>query len=222
MVPTYLYIKQHSITKKCYFGKTVKDPRAYMGSGKHWKTHIRVHGKQFVETLWCHLFTDREYIERVALMFSAQQDIVNSDKWLNQKPENGLDGGFFRKHSPESIEKMRVASIGVTHSKDSIERMADKLRGRPKSEAHKAKIAACRIGKKHSVEVRAKMSASRRGSKMSPESIEKSAAHRMGKPRSTEVRAKISAALTGRKHTDETRKKMSANHKSKKSTQEGY
>lgn len=50
--PTYLYIKQHTITGKLYFGKTIKDPEKYMGSGTHWKRHINKHGKEHVETLW--------------------------------------------------------------------------------------------------------------------------------------------------------------------------
>ena len=36
-VPTWLYIKQHNITKLKYFGKTVrKDPIKYKGSGTYW------------------------------------------------------------------------------------------------------------------------------------------------------------------------------------------
>ena len=51
--PTYLYIKQHSITKKKYFGKTVsKDPYKYTGSGKVWNRHIKKHGKEHIDTLW--------------------------------------------------------------------------------------------------------------------------------------------------------------------------
>ena len=38
MKPTYLYIKQHSVTKLKYFGKTTKkDPVKYLGSGIYCK-----------------------------------------------------------------------------------------------------------------------------------------------------------------------------------------
>lgn len=91
--PTYLYIKQHSITGKLYFGKTIKDdPIKYMGSGKHWKSHINKHGKEFVETLWYCLFHDKESIIKFAETFSEQQDIVKSNIWLNLVKENGIDG----------------------------------------------------------------------------------------------------------------------------------
>lgn len=54
-VPTYLYIKRHTITGKLYFGKTTKtdmDFSKYKGSGKHWSNHIKKHGKEHVETIW--------------------------------------------------------------------------------------------------------------------------------------------------------------------------
>jgi len=90
--PTYLYIKQHSITGKLYFGKTITDPEKYLGSGKHWKRHIKKHGKEHVVTLWYCLFYDQEECTKFALMFSEQQNIAQSDIWLNLKPENGRDG----------------------------------------------------------------------------------------------------------------------------------
>ena len=55
-IPTYLYIKQHSITGKLYFGKTCKNPLKYKGSGKHWKLHINQHGNEYITTLWYHLY----------------------------------------------------------------------------------------------------------------------------------------------------------------------
>jgi hypothetical protein len=93
--PTYLYIKQHSITGLKYFGKTTKkDPYKYLGSGKHWVRHIKKHGTQFVETIWISkLFTDENTLIEFALLASAHWNIVESVDWANQKPENGIDGG---------------------------------------------------------------------------------------------------------------------------------
>ena len=45
ITPTYLYVKQHSITGMKYFGKTTRNPIKYIGSGKYWKRHISKHGK---------------------------------------------------------------------------------------------------------------------------------------------------------------------------------
>lgn len=91
--PTYLYIKQHSITGLKYFGMTTKkDPIKYHGSGTYWLRHIKHHGKKHVKTLWYHQFDTQDLLTDFALLFSEECDIVNSKSWANLKPENGLDG----------------------------------------------------------------------------------------------------------------------------------
>lgn len=92
-VPTFLYIKQHIKTGKLYFGKTIKDPEKYVGSGVHWKRHIAKHGKEFVTTLWYCLFLDEDALTEFAINFSVQEHIVKSTLWANQILENGIDGG---------------------------------------------------------------------------------------------------------------------------------
>jgi hypothetical protein len=120
--PTYLYIKQHSVTGKLYFGKTTKsNPENYFGSGLHWIRHIKAHGKEHVVTLWYCLFLDKDYCTKFALNFSIQQNIVESIEWLNLKPENGLDGGDSRLGkitSPETREKQSKAAKGIPKSKE--------------------------------------------------------------------------------------------------------
>ena len=95
--PTYLYIKQHTITGKLYFGKTSrKNVESYTGSGIHWGRHISLHGKNKVITLWYCLFTDIDILVETALKMSDIMNITESDDWLNFKPESGLDGGSFK------------------------------------------------------------------------------------------------------------------------------
>jgi hypothetical protein len=92
--PTYLYIKQHSVTKLKYFGKTCQDPLKYKGSGIRWQDHCKKHGKEYIITT--HLFgpfTDAADISEFALFFSEEFDIVASKDWANAEPENGLNGG---------------------------------------------------------------------------------------------------------------------------------
>jgi len=80
--PTYLYIKQHSVTGLMYFGKTTKsDPIKYLGSGKHWIRHINKHGTNHVVTLWHELFTNRDECVNFALQFSKDLNIVESKSW---------------------------------------------------------------------------------------------------------------------------------------------
>lgn len=91
-MPTFLYIKQHSVTGKLYFGKTTKNPEKYYGSGNHWTNHIRKHGKEHVVNLWYCLFLDKDDCVDFALNFSKQHKIVESKEWLNKINESGLDG----------------------------------------------------------------------------------------------------------------------------------
>jgi hypothetical protein len=94
ILPTVLYIKQHSITGLKYFGKTTKDPLKYNGSGKHWLRHIKKHGRKHIITTWVsEPYIDSDAIVEFALAFSKDNNIVESDLWANIIPENGLDGG---------------------------------------------------------------------------------------------------------------------------------
>ena len=106
--PTYLMIKQHTITGLKYFCKTCKkDPLKYKGSGKYWISHITYHGKQYVKTIWYRLFTDKEECVNYALSLSEIFDITNSDLWANLKPENSLDGGVFGFKNEKASERMK-------------------------------------------------------------------------------------------------------------------
>jgi hypothetical protein len=91
--PTYLYIKQHTITGLKYFGKTTKtDPYTYTGSGKYWMKHIKKHGKEHIETVWVALFHDMKECNEYAVKFSTDNDIAKSPLWANQMIEDGMTG----------------------------------------------------------------------------------------------------------------------------------
>lgn len=158
--PTFLYIKRHSITGKCYFGKTTKNPIKYAGSGVHWVRHLKIHGKKFVETLWYKLFYTQEECSRVALLFSYQQDIVNSSLWLNIVPEDGCAGG---------------QNKGIKHSLETRAKISAKNKLRPSPFK----------GRKHSKESLLKMSEIHSGKKQSQETINKRVDKNKGKKRST-------------------------------------
>jgi hypothetical protein len=147
--PTYLYIKQHSITGLKYFGKTIKDPYTYNGSGKRWCNHIKVHGKEHIVTLWVsEPYTDTSIAE-FALKFSAENDIVNSKKWANLIPENGLGGGApfkCRKHTDESKATMSEAKRGKSFSDEHKANISTSKKGNPLSKEHKAKLSAIKMG----------------------------------------------------------------------------
>ena len=180
--PTYLCIKQHSITGLKYFCKTSKkDPIKYLGSGTHWKNHINKHGKGFVITLWVSdLYYDTSISEH-ALHFSEENNIVKSNEWANLILENGLDGRVSgNTHSAESIAKMSAANTGRKHSTET-----------------KAKISAANTGRKHSTETKIKMSVPK-----TPRTKEHSAKI------SSANKGRV-APNKGKNHSNETKQKMS-------------
>lgn len=159
--PTYLYIKRHKVTGKCYFGKTTTaDPEKYNGSGKAWCEHLKENGC-LIETLWYKLFTIKDECKQFALDFSRRENIVESDLWLNLIPENGLSGsgrkvGF--KMSAESLAKLSQSKMGKTLSDEHKAKLSDHWKGRIISDEHKAAISAAHKGKIMSEESKSKMS----------------------------------------------------------------
>ena len=178
ITPTYLYIKQHSVTKKKYFGKTTRDPYTYNGSGKVWTRHINKHGKEHIVTLWVSdLYYDTSIVE-VALKFSADNDIVNSKEWVNMEPENGLNGWVpgrkrgpcseetkAKKRKPQSEEQKAKKSVNMTGKKRGLYKpRSDKGKPRnPCSEETKAKLSASTKGVPKPEGFGAKVSASTKG-----------------------------------------------------------
>ena len=166
--PTWLYIKQHNDTGLKYFGKTVqKDPVNYKGSGIRWLRHLAKNGNN-VSTIWTQLFTDKESLVSFALKFSQENNIVEYAEWANLKPEDGLMGGdtgitahgrqllreksASRKHSPETIEKIRakralqVIPTGRKLSEESKEKIRQKRSMQIISDETKSKISKSLIG----------------------------------------------------------------------------
>ena len=133
--PTYLYIKQHSKTGLKYFGRytrsRVKDSvEMYRGSGTYWKNHIKLHGKQHVETLWYCAFLNQEEMTQFALMCSELWNIVESDEWANLMPEDGINGSpSDRIVSEETKLRMSISQTNRVVTKEQRESISKKLTG---------------------------------------------------------------------------------------------
>lgn len=92
--PTRLYIKKCSHCGMKYFGKTVsKNIEKYTGSGIYWNNHLKKYNAEAVH-LWHSAWYHDTSITRFALKFSSVNQIVKSDLWANQIPENGIDGDW--------------------------------------------------------------------------------------------------------------------------------
>jgi hypothetical protein len=185
--PTWLYVKQHSVTGLKYFGKTTsKDPHRYNGSGRYWLRHLKVHGKN-ITTVWCQLFFDKSELIEYAKNFSIKNNIVESKEWANLIPEAGYeDGGGIK------------GRIGPPHSEET----KSKIREARKNQKSPM------TGKSHSEETKEKIRQKRITQVFSEESYIKRSNSLKGHIFSKERNQKISRALTGRKFSPDTIEKM--------------
>ena len=184
----HLYVKRHLKSGLLYFGKTSRQcPYSYLGSGKYWLRHLRVHGKD-VETLHVWTFENVEECREFALAFSSENDIVKSSQWANLRPENGIDGAIYGDaQSPENIATK-------------IRAMTGKKRG-PMPEHRKRKISDA-------------LKRRQRGPKSDYTKLKQSFAARgenngnFGKPLSIDARRHLSELMTGRVINNETKEQM--------------
>jgi hypothetical protein len=156
----YLYIKQHISTGLKYFGKTIKNPYTYKGSGRYWRSHLRKHGFD-VETVQVWEFDDSELCMQFALEFSRDNNIVLSSEWANLREENGSDGNLPGTIiTQEQKVKMSKAKLGKkrTFSKSHCANISKARKG----------VTSSWKGRKHSAETKAKISAIQLGKKRGP------------------------------------------------------
>ena len=93
----YLYHKRHKKTNLNYFGKTVKNPHTYNGSGVRWLHHLKKYGKN-IETVQVWEFDNLEKCSAFALEFSKKHNIVESNDWANLVLEDaGINTDLERK-----------------------------------------------------------------------------------------------------------------------------
>lgn len=143
----YLYLKKHKLANKFYLGKTCKDPFKYSGSGVYWLRILKKYGND-VETVILRECKDNAEVREWGMYYSELWDIVNNDLFCNMTEEYGTGGPIWkgRKHSVESIAKMRViakkrGNNGVTcngHTEATKEKIRQTLKGRPRTEQAKA------------------------------------------------------------------------------------
>ncbi len=140
-IPTFLYIKQHTVTGMLYLGKTTQNPETYIGSGKRWRNHIKKHGINHIINLWYCLFIDQHTLSELAISLSNMYDIVVSESWANLIIEDGIGGGnTFSQLSIEGQtlfrEKSGKQSRGRIRPQDERDRIS-LGNSRPKTELEK-------------------------------------------------------------------------------------
>lgn len=171
--PTRLAVKELNGIK--YFCKSVrKNIETYTGSGTRWLKHVRKYGKQNIKTLWVSdWFNCPIELQKFALEYSKNNNIVESKEWANLVPENGIGGGSIKGHmagvpKPKSLKHRK--SISKTLSGISLED---------------------RHGKDKANEIRLKMSLTRKGQKRPIEAVEKTRQSHIGKKRTEETKQRM-------------------------------
>lgn len=203
----YLYIKTHNLTKLKYFGKTArKDPFKYLGSGKYWLRHLKIHGID-ISTEIIATFEDTEEASRFAIKFSKDNNIVESKEWANLMFETVKDGVFGYNHTEETKMVFSVKGKEMWSDADFKKKMSLK---------HKERWANDELGlkKKQSDRLsgvkRPNHSKIMKGRKLTEEQIKK-----MRKPKGEEHRAKVSAAFKGIPKSETHKKALSESRKGK-------
>jgi hypothetical protein len=217
---SHLYRITDQATGRFYIGKHVGQVQnGYLGSGLRWLRHIRKNKTVDLkyEVL---VIADTKYILDLESRYVTLDLISQNPLCMNLK-QGGMGG------------------IGL--SKESLESMKSKLRGRPSwnkgvpmSAETKAKLSAAKMGQTSptkgrpmSDETRAKVSANRKGKGGWAKGVERSAEHRANlsaalkgrtvwnkgvKPTEDQLQ-KLRTAMLGKKHSKETKQKMGLAHK---------
>lgn len=186
----YLYVKTHNITGLKYLGKTSKDPYKYLGSGLYWLKHLAKHGNNITTEIL--LETDNtEEIKEKGLYYSKLWNVKASPGWANLTDEEGTGGAIFkgRKHSQESIQKMKDSKKGKKFSDTHRQRLSESHKGTRTGQDNHF------FGRRHTDNTKAKMSESLTGKVRTDEFKQQLSEYWKGKkkgPMSEETKRKIS------------------------------
>lgn len=130
---------------------------------------------------------DQESCTEFALTFSEQQNIVESEEWLNLKDEDGLMGGATHYGTPSLETRIKISNS-----------LSGKSRG-PLSSETKEKLSIANRGKKiHTDEFKQKLSDLKSGVKLTDihkANIAKSVTGKTYPPRSEESRKRTADAI---------------------------
>ena len=94
-MPIYLLLKQHTVTKLQYLCKRTTDDVCscfiYLGSGKRWLSHLKVHGPTINTAILEVCYTNEE-LKQKASAYNNIWKVGSNPSFANLRPEEG-DGG---------------------------------------------------------------------------------------------------------------------------------
>jgi group I intron endonuclease len=209
-----VYVIKNMINEKYYIGESLNIQERI--------AHHRINRKQLIHKAIRKYGIENFEIYVEYLPDFSKHDLLKLEEELiikfNSLSPNGyniIPKGYSRgefRHTEESKEKIRIASLGRKHTQDTKDKLSKIKTGRvgkPLSDEHKRKLIASNIGRRHTY---------------TPEQIEKIRKSSTGRIVSEETRRKMSKSLTGKKHPprrEEWRRKMSEARKGRESPFKG-
>jgi group I intron endonuclease len=198
-----IYEIRNSVTGDAYYGSAVNLRRrsqthaSALRNGRHGNPRLQNAWKKYGEDAFT--FSVLAVLERSEALPTERRLLAKrfgADGCMNISPKAGAPMAG-RKHTRETIERIRRASTGKTHSPETLQRMSDWQKGRTCSPEERDRLASVNVGRRRSAASRGKQSLTLRkkwedGYRHSPEAL-----------------AKMSAASKGRRLSDEARERMS-------------
>lgn len=202
-------------------GYTLMNVREAGSNGRHSEETKKIIGIKSKQK-----FIDNPLLSAHLVKSRKGKVVVHSEEFKRKLSERNIGNtyGLGRKHTPETIAKIKKgrewykmseetkrkiseSNKGKVISIEQRQKHSKSMIGRKYSEAHKAAISKGNMGKEMSHETRIKISVANQGRKMSQESISKRAAKVIGSRRTQETKEKMSKAMKGiKKSPDHVRK----------------
>ena len=113
--PEKVYVMEHKVTGKLYFGHTSRNIKNYNGSGPKWIEHLKENGYEINKHVLLET-DDPVLLEKKCIEWSKLFDIVDSDLFLNEVEERGgslggranpnyKDGKWVGRHDDKELER---------------------------------------------------------------------------------------------------------------------
>lgn len=204
-----IYKITHRDSGKVYVGSALNVGRRKI---EHWRDlRGKRHGNRKLQNAWnkygeaAFVFTVLEKVDDPADLITREQVWIDSlqatgKQGYNLAPKAGSILGFVM--SAETRERMSLAAVGKTKTREHVEKVRQALLGRKMTDEQREKMRKAKLGKKrgpHSEATKAKMSAWHMGRVFSEEHKANLAAAKRGTKRSPEANAKHRATLAAKR-----------------------
>lgn len=232
-----VYMILNMVTRDCYIGSTnsLRRRRAehtrWLRANRHHSPHLQhawnLYGEASFTFEVLEVCPAEDRIPREQHYIDVLHPVYNSLLVAGEMPKGGgtpanreavrqhATGNTYRvgkKHSPETIERLRCVMTGRSASEDTRRKMSESHKGIPVSERTRQATILRNKAREWTPEQRQALSASKKAA-VTPEFRASQALKATGKTATPEARMNMSLAQTGRTHSAETKARISSTNK---------